>query len=447
MSPASPRPPRRTAPRPPAPAPPPGLEARRLALARIEAALSRRGGAEDAVGAGAALDGRDRAFAHALAAAVMRRLPSLDRVLDSKLQRPPPPPVRALLRLGLAQMALLETPAFAAVSTTLALADADPATRPFRGLLNAVLRGLDREGAGARVAAEPPEGDVPDWLLARWRSAYGAEAASAITAALRSEPPTDLTPRDPREAAALAQAVGGEALATGSVRVARRGDLAEWPGYAEGGWWVQDAAAAVPARVLAAQAGETALDLCAAPGGKTLQLAAAGVRVVALDRSAERLRRVEANLARTGLAAELVAADATAWDDPRRFDAVLLDAPCSATGTARRHPDVLRLVRPGDIATQAAQQARLLDAAAARVAPGGRLVFCTCSLEPEEGEAQVGPFLQRHPDFAVAPADTRALGLPREAAAANGGLRLLPSFWEQRGGMDGFFAVRLDRAR
>ena len=437
--------PRPAAPRPAAVA---GLDARRVALARIAAALARRGGADDgdeASGAGG-LPPRDRAFARALASAVLRRLTALDRALDAKLQRPPPPAVRALLRLGLAQMALLETPAFAAVSTTLALAEADPATRPFRGLVNAVLRGLDRDGAVARLAAEPAETDVPDWLLARWRAAYGAEGARALAEQVRREPPVDLTPRDPADAATLATEMEGEALSTGSVRTPRRGDLADWPGYGQGRWWVQDAAAAVPVRLLAPREGETALDLCAAPGGKTLQLAAAGARVTALDRSAARLARVGENLERTRLSAELVAAEACAWSDGRRFDAVLLDAPCSATGTYRRHPDVLHLARAADIAALAAAQARLLDAAAERTSPGGRLVFCTCSLEPEEGEAQVAPFLRRHPDFRVRPADAEALGLRAEALTGEGALRLLPSFWEQRGGMDGFFCVRLDRA-
>ncbi len=443
------RPPARRPPQRRASAPPPGLDARRAALRRIEAALARRGGAEGdraLLAAEAALDGRDRAFARRLAQAVLRRAPSLDRVLDSRLQRPPPPEVRALLRLGLAQFALLETPAFAAVSTTLALAEAEPATRPFRGLLTAVLRGLDREGAAARLAAEPPEGDVAPWLLARWRAAYGEAAALALAAAGRDEPPTDLTPRDPATAPALADALEGERLPTGSVRVRGRGDPSGWPNFEDGGWWVQDAAAAIPARMLAMRPGETALDLCAAPGGKLLQLATAGARVTALDRSAERLSRVQENLRRTGLEAELVAAEAAGWDDPRRFDAVLLDAPCSATGTFRRHPEVLQLARPSDIAGLAAAQARLLDAAADRVAPGGRLVLCTCSLEPEEGEALVAPFLARRPEFRVTPAQPEALGLPPEAATGAGGLRLRPDLWEQRGGMDGFFAVRLDRA-
>jgi 16S rRNA (cytosine967-C5)-methyltransferase len=222
--------------------------------------------------------------------------------------------------------------------------------------------------------------------------------------------------------------------------------VAEWPGYAEGGWWIQDAAAAVPTRLLDLREGETAVDLCAAPGSKTLQMAAAGAKVVAVDRSAARLRRVTENLQRTGLQAETVAADAAAWADARTFDAVLLDAPCSATGTFRRHPDVLWAAKPGDIAKLAAVQAGLLDAAAARVRPGGRLLYCVCSLEPEEGESQAAGFLKRHPEFARAPMQAGEGGAPEEALTATGDLRLLPHHWAEQGGMDGFYVARFTRA-
>jgi 16S rRNA (cytosine967-C5)-methyltransferase len=222
--------------------------------------------------------------------------------------------------------------------------------------------------------------------------------------------------------------------------------VSEWPGYAEGSWWIQDAAAAIPARLLAVQPDETALDLCAAPGGKTLQLAAAGARVTAVDRSAARLQRVTENLARANLTAETVAADAGAWDDARTFDAVLLDAPCSATGTFRRHPDVLWAARPGDVAKLAAVQSRLLDTAAARVRPGGRLVYCICSLEPEEGEAQAMGFLRRHPEFTRAPMSSGEGGSPEEALTADGDLRLLPSQWDEEGGLDGFYVARFRRS-
>ena len=422
--------------------PKPELAARRAALALIEAALDHRGGFDEAMGRPpfADLSLRDRAWARGLASAALRRLGSIDTALAARLQRPPPPEVTALLRLGLAQLAYRDTPAFAAVATSVALAEKDKATRPFKGLVNAVLRRLARDG----LPALPPETDLPPWLFARWRSAYGEDAARALAVRLSEEPPTDLTLRDPATAAELAAALDAEILPGGSLRTWRRGELPAWPGFEAGGWWVQDAAAAIPARLLAVQAGETVLDLCAAPGGKTLQLAAAQARVTALDRSASRLRRLSENLARTGLAAEVVVADAATWDDPRRFDAVLLDAPCTATGTFRRHPDVVWGSRPGEIAKLAGVQSRLLDAAAERVRPGGRLVYCVCSLEPEEGEAQVEAFLRRRPDFALRPIEAGEGGAPAAVDGARGWLRLLPSLKEPRGGLDGFFIARFD---
>jgi len=232
-------------------------------------------------------------------------------------------------------------------------------------------------------------------------------------------------------------------LPTGSVRTSRRGDVAEWPGYADGTWWIQDVSATIPAKLLDLAPGDTVLDMCAAPGGKTLQMAAAGALVTALDRSAKRLERVAENLQRTGLSAELVAADASKFDDGRRFDAVLLDAPCSATGTFRRHPDVLWGSRPADIAKLAGVQARMLDAAAVLVRPGGRLVYSVCSLEPEEGEAQISAFLVRHPGFVRLAVAEGEQGLADDAVTADGDVRLLPGADATEGGQDGFFAARL----
>ena len=262
----------------------------------------------------------------------------------------------------------------------------------------------------------------------------------AIAAQIADEPAADLTPRDAADAA-LAQDLEGEPLPGGSLRTRRRGDVAAWPGYEAGRWWVQDAAAAVAARLTGAAPGMTILDLCAAPGGKTLQLAAAGAQVTALDRSAGRLRRVTAGLKRTGLAAEVVTADAAAWDDARLFDAVLLDAPCSATGTFRHHPDVLWNARPGDIAALAGVQAALLTAAAARVRPGGRLIYSVCSLEREEGEDQARAFLAARADFALDPIAPGEAGAPAASLAPEGWLRILPHHAE--GGLDGFFIARL----
>ena len=407
----------------------------------VFAALDRRSGLDESVGgpALAALEPRDRAFARALAMTVLRRKGGIDRILQQRLAKPPPDEVLALLALGAAQLLWLETPAHAAVSTTMALAEAQRSGRAFKPLINAVLRRIGRDGPPDL----PAEVWAPDWLLARWRAAYGEAAAQAIAALIPEEPAADLTPKDPDDATALAEAVGGQVLRGGSVRTDRRGDLSDWPGFDEGRWWVQDASSAIPARLLHVRPGETALDLCAAPGGKTLQLAAAGAEVTAVDRSAARMERVRQNLERMGLKAEVVAADAGAWDDPRQFDAVLLDAPCASTGTFRRHPDVLWAARPADIAKLAEVQRRLLAAAARKVKPGGRLVYCVCSLEPEEGEGQVAPFLAAHPDFRLGPVTDGEGGAPAASLTPEGALRILPCHLE--GGTDGFFAVRFVR--
>lgn len=418
-----------------------GLPAREAAAQFLEAALARRAGLDEALSGPATrgLSPRDRAFARALTMAALRRLGAIDRALEPKLQRAPPGRVKTLLRLGMAQLFWLDVPDHAAVSTMVALADRTAATRKFKGLINAVLRGLQRDGK----PADDPDSLAPAWLMARWRAAFGASEARAIAATIALEPATDLTARDPADAAALAALLEGEVLPGGSIRTARRGDLAEWPAFAGGRWWVQDAGAAIAARLLDVKPGETALDLCAAPGGKTLQLAAAGASVVALDRSADRLKRVAENLERVRLAAEVVAGDARSWPDKRTFDAVLLDAPCSATGTFRRHPDVLWAAAPGDIASLAAVQARMLDSAAGRVKPGGRLVYCVCSLEPEEGEAQVRGFLARHPEFSLVPVAPGESGAPAASISPEGWLRILPH--HLAGGIDGFFAARMVR--
>jgi 16S rRNA (cytosine967-C5)-methyltransferase len=418
------------------------LAARRAAITLLEAAVERRAGIDEA-DAGAAmrgLDARDRAFARALTLTTLRHLGVIDRLLAPRLSREPPPRIRSLLRIGAAQLFWFDTPDHAAVSTSVALADRDKGTRTFKGLINAILRQLLRDGP----PAADPEALAPPWLFARWTGAYGRETALAIAAVIAGEPATDLTVRANDDIEKLAAELEGETLPGGTLRIAQRGDPSLWAGFAEGRWWVQDAAAAIPARLLHVNAEQTALDLCAAPGGKTLQLAVSGATVTAVDRSAERLKRVDENLARMSLAAEVVAADAANWDDRREFDAVLLDAPCSSTGTFRRHPDVLWAARVGDIAKLAGVQSRLLDSAARRVAPGGQLVYCVCSLEPEEGEQQVRAFLARNPGFSTAPMAAGEGGAPPASLTAEGWLRLLPH--QREGGQDGFFVARLRKA-
>jgi len=417
--------------------------ARQAAFDLLTAALARKAGLEVALETArfTSLDPQDRGFARALAMAALRHLGPIDRALATAMERAPPEPVRMILRLGAAQLYYLDTPTYAAVDSSVALAEASNATRGFNALVNAVLRRLGREGA----PPDDPAALAPPWLYARWRAAFGEADAAAVAAMIAAEPATDVTPRDPADAPALARELMAEPLPGGSLRRAARGRIEDWPGFAEGRWWVQDAAAAIPARLLDARPGEQVLDLCAAPGGKALQMTAAGATVTAVDRSAARLKRLEDALARTGLAAEIVAADAETWDDARTFDAVLLDAPCTSSGTFRRNPDVLWTLGPRDIAKLAEVQVRLLDAAALRVKPGGRLVYCVCSLEPEEGESQARAFLKRRPDFATAPADPAAIGAPAASLTPEGWLRLLPHQLE--GGMDGFFVATLARAR
>lgn len=413
--------------------PPPGLPTRRAARDLIAAALDERRPLEEALEAlPRRLDPRDRAAAHRIAATVLRRLGSIDEVLGPYLRKEPPPPARHALRIGAAELLLLDTPPHAAVATAVALAP-----RAFAGLVNAVLRKVAAEGPAALEGLDAPRLDTPAWLWAAWHAAYGP-AVRAIAEAHRGPAPLDLTPAPGAEPPA-----GAEILPTGSWRMAAGTRVTDLPGFAEGRFWVQDAAAALPALLLKPRAGERIADLCAAPGGKTAQLAAAGAEVTAVERDPHRVARLAENLARLRLPATIVQADAAAWTPPGPFDAILLDAPCTATGTIRRHPDVAHTKRARDVRAAAEAQARLLAAAARMLAPGGRLVFATCSLQPEEGEAHLAHAAAHglaHEPFG--PADLP--GLP-EAITSSGCLRTRPDFWPGRGGMDGFFAARFRR--
>ncbi len=423
-----------------------GMPARIAAMELIDAALAKRSGFDEAVTRAGfvSLSESERSFARALTMLVLRRLGQLNHIIEQKTKKTPSDAVCALLRIGLTQIGFMQVPDFAAVSTTVKLAERESHTRPFKGLINAILRTVIREGG---IKAPNPSRLAPDWLFQRWKTSYGQDNAEGIALVLTEEPATDLTFKTAADLEKHKEALQGEPFGGLVLRSALRGDLREWAGYEDGVWWVQDAASSTPVGLLGDLTGKTALDLCAAPGGKTLQLLAEGAKVVALDRSKNRLKRVEENLVRMGFEAELHMADAEGFDDPRIFDVVLLDAPCSATGTFRRQPDVLWATRPSDIAKLADVQHRLLDAAALKVAPGGDLIYCTCSLEREEGETQVLAFLRRNKDFALHKIDANtvqsSLGLPSESVCAEGWLRLLPH--QRPGGQDGFFIAQMTR--
>lgn len=407
---------------------------REAAFALISAVFDRHVPLDAALGDLRAAEPRDRAAGHRIAAAVLRRSGSLDTVIDAHLAKAPPAPVRHVLRIGAAQLLLLDAPAHAAVSTAVGLAHARGLSK-FAGLANAVLRKVAAEGPAALDGLDSPRLDTPAWLWASW----GA-TARAIATAHQAEAPLDLTLKP---GAAVPE--GGEMLPEGSVRLKPGTDVTALSGFGSGDFWVQDAAASLPARLLGEVVGETVLDLCAAPGGKTAQLAMAGAAVTALDRDSGRIDRLRGNLARLGLRAETVVADALEWRPEKKFSAILLDAPCSATGTIRRHPEIPHLRRPRDIAACAELQDRLIDAAVSMLAPGGRLIYAVCSLQPEEGAARIDAACARL-SLRRAPVGADEIpGLP-EAATPAGDLATHPGMWGERGGMDGFFAARLVRA-
>ena len=447
----------------------PGLAARLAAARMLGAVIDARtpldGLTDDAHGQPAyrALPPRDRGLVRAILLAALRHRGKLAAVIAHRLDRPLPSNARALehhLHVGAAQVLLLDVPDHSAIDLAVEACRADPRARRFAGLANAILRRLARERARIDVWWAKQPHVLPEWLADDLESAYGAERAAAMTAMLAHEAALDLTPRTGPDALAEAMRAAGAdpvtVLPTGTVRCGTApGTVPELPGFTEGTWWVQDAAAALPARLLGARAGTRALDLCAAPGGKTAQLAATGARVTAVELNANRARRLRGNLDRLGLDAtivegDLLKLDAEAVDGPH--EAVLLDAPCSSTGTIRRHPDVAWTKTPEDVATLAALQSRLLEAAARHVAPGGRLVFANCSLLPVEGEAVADAFLAAHPDFVPEPVDWRELGTDEAALAplvAEGRLRatpeMLPARSPRMAGLDGFFAARFRR--
>lgn len=394
------------------------------------------------------LAANDRALVRAIIGAALRHRGEIAELLDRLLDRKIPEKtgrVLDILHVAIAQMLYLDIPDRAAVSIAVDHASVDRRARPYKGLVNGVLRRLGREREEITSDLDPDRINTPDWLFESWETAYGQETARQIAAAHRKEAALDLTVKqDPEK---WAEKLDGKVVGGGTVRISHKGAVDKLEGFGEGDWWVQDAAASLPARLLGDIAGKRVADLCAAPGGKTAQLAAAGAHVTAVDISKSRLRRVSENLARLGLDAEIVASDLREWEPEEPFDAILLDAPCSATGTIRRHPDVPWIKRPQDIEKLSEIQSALLERAIGWLKPGGLLVYCTCSLEPAEGEAQIDGFLERTSGFERLGVRPEEVGGLDQCVTPEGYLRTLPFHLTDengsQGGLDGFFAARL----
>ena len=433
-----------------------GLPARRAAIELLSAVIDKKQPLDDILSRSPAtgwmfdLPQRDRALARAIVATSLRRRGEIDRVLDTFLERGMPDKAGKLypiLLSGAAQLLFLKTPPHAAIDLAVRLAQWDSRARRYDKLVNAVLRRVAKEGEAIASSLDAPRVNTPDWLWARWVARYGEDCAHAVAAANLIEPPLDLTVKsDPQH---RASEMSGRVLPNGSVRLLPKGRIEALPGFERGAWWVQDVAASLPAHLMGGVAGKRVADLCAAPGGKTAQLALAGASVVAVDISKTRLKMLAANLARLGLAATALAADAATWAPDERFDAVLLDAPCSSTGTIRRHPDIPYLKSPKDIEALTALQARLLDNAAALLKPGGTLVYSTCSLELVEGEAQIAALLARNSGVQVDPIPPGDVFGQADWLQSPGFLRTFPYQLDlgtpEWSGMDGFFAARLKR--
>ncbi|HZQ12768.1 MAG TPA: transcription antitermination factor NusB [Pseudolabrys sp.] len=434
----------------------PGLAARKIAADILDGVLRRKLALDEQLSGKAAHPGlaaladRDRALMRRLTATALRRLGTLRHLLGSYLEKGFPaeaPRVETILLIGAVQILWLDVPDHAAVDLSVRLAQADRHAARYAGLVNAVLRRVTQNRTTLVGAAADASRDTPQWLFARWTKAYGRDTARAIARANGHEPALDLTVKDNAEV--WAERLHGRVLPTGSVRTLAQGAISLLPGFAEGAWWVQDAAASLPARLIGDVRGLNVADLCAAPGGKTAQLALAGARVTAVDRAPARLNRLRDNLERLALTADCVAADVLEWQ-AGPFDAILLDAPCSSTGTIRRHPDVPWLKGEADIAALSALQPKLLDRAAAMLKPGGTMVYCVCSLEPEEGAGQIAALLGRERALARRPIMAAEVAGHAEFITPDGDLRTLPHQLPDPdprwGGIDGFYAARLVKA-
>ncbi len=438
---------------------PPGLLARELAVELIAGVLDRGRTFDEALAYGMArqeyrdLAGNDRGLARLIAATVLRRHGQLTDIIGTFIERPLPRDrgrLTSILLAGAAQLVFLGSAPHAVISLAVEQARRDPRAHRFDRLTNAVLRRVSERGAEIAAAQDSVRLNIPDWLRNRWSAAHGDMTARLIGEASLREAPLDITVKSEPEV--WAKRLGGILLPTGSVRLHAEGRIENLEGFDEGAWWVQDAAAALPAKLVGNVEGQRIADLCAAPGGKTAELAAAGGHVSAVEVDERRIERLKANLARLRLEAEIVHADAAEWSPGRTFDAILLDAPCLSTGTIRRHPDILHLKRESDIDRLSAVQARLLANAATLVKPGGLIVYCTCSLEPEEGPQQIAQFLARTEEaFERVPIEPGEAGIAQEWITSEGDLRTFPFHLrlddQAMSGMDGFYAARLRRRR
>ena len=403
--------------------------------AQLETALSGSAGFSS-------LGDADRAFARLIAATTLRRHGQLNLVLKAFVDRPPGGLASAILQTGATQILFLNTPAHAAVGEAVSTARMSKKASGYAGLINAVLRRVDREGK-AVLARTAPQDNLPNWIRRNWDKAYGRATTRKLALQLTQVPPLDIYV--PQGNDDWAEALGGDTLGSKIVRLSNAGNVSRLEGYQTGKWWVQDVAATVPVACLGDVSGLKVLDMCAAPGGKTLQLSASGASVTAMDKSEARLDMVRENLSRTKLSAEIITADALEWDTDERFDVIILDAPCTATGTFRRHPDVLQNKSPQSLQSLVKLQKALLERAATWLKPDGRLVYCTCSLQAEEGEAQIDQFLKRHPEWATAIPDSLPEVWNVKDIVKDGYVRILPHLLRESGGSDGFFTAVLTK--
>ncbi len=424
---------------------------RQIATTILGAILDNRMPLDDAFEAvPGGMEGRDRAFVRQLVTTTIRRLGHIDLLINECLTKPLPPKmkvVRNILRLGITQLLYLDVPDHAAINTSVDLLSKqkDKRTSGFKGLVNAILRRITREGQEMLAKLDAYD-TTPDWLWHGWVETYGIDNARAITLAHLVEAPLDITLKAGEDPAEWAAKLDANILANGSLRRTSGGSVFDLSGYNEGHWWVQDAGATLPVLLMGDVDGKDIIDMCAAPGGKTLQLASAGARVIAVDRSANRLQRVTENLRRLGLKADIIEADGKRWQRKSGpVDAILLDAPCSTTGTLRRHPDVAWLKDETDVASMVPVQSAILQNCAGMVKPGGLLIYCVCSLQPEEGPDQIDKFLLAHPEFTRQSIAADEPGMMPEFITPDGDVRTLPSHMADQGGIDGFYIARLQK--